>query len=129
MMFDWQPEYSVRFAEIDGLHQQVFRAAGELHAAIVAGEAQDTLAELLARLVSCTQKHFAAEEALMQSSQYPQTARHKAAHEALGERLLACEQGAKPSVEMMQTLKNWVIQHIDEEDRELGRHLASRAGQ
>jgi hemerythrin len=125
MMFDWQPEYSVRFAAIDGLHQQVFRAAGELHAAIVAGEPRNTLTELLAGLVSCTQAHFAAEELLMQSSQYPQTARHKAAHEALGERLLACEQSAKPSVEMMQTLKSWVVQHIDEEDRELGRHLSA----
>lgn len=127
-MFHWQPEYGVGFAQIDGLHQQVFRTAGELHAAIVAGQPQDRLAELLARLVSCTQAHFTAEEALMQSSQYPQSHRHKAAHEALGQRLLACEQGAGPSVGMMQTLKDWVIQHIDEEDRELGRHLASRAG-
>jgi hypothetical protein len=29
----------------------------------------------------------------------------------------------------MQTFKGLVIQHIDEEDRELGRHLASRAGE
>lgn len=126
MMFDWQPEYSVRFAEIDCLHQQVFRAAGDLHGAIAAGQAQDTLAELLARLAFCTRAHFAAEESLMESSQYPQSARHKAAHAALGEKLLACEQGV-PSVEMMQSLKDWVIQHIDEEDRELGRHLATRA--
>jgi hypothetical protein len=27
----------------------------------------------------------------------------------------------------MQTLKGCLIQHIDEEDRELGRHLASRS--
>ena len=128
MMFDWQPEYSVRFAEIDGLHQQVFRAAEELHAAIVAGQPQDKLADLLARLVLCTRAHFAAEESLMQSSQFPQSARHKAGHAALGERLLACEKGAGPSVEMMRTLKGWLIQHIDEEDRALGRHLASRAG-
>ena len=127
MMFDWQPEYGVRFAQIDGLHRQVFRAAGDLHAAIVAGQPQDTLAELLARLVACTRAHFAAEESLMQSSQYPQSARHKAAHEALGERLLAWEQGARPSVETMQSLKGRLIQHIDEEDRALGRHLAVRA--
>jgi hemerythrin-like metal-binding protein len=129
MMFDWHPEYGVGFAEIDGLHQQVFRAAGELHAAIAAGEIDDRLAELLARFVSCTQAHFAAEEALMQSSQYPQADRHKAAHKAFGEKLLAAEQGVRPNVETMQTFKGLVIQHIDEEDRELGRHLASSAGE
>ena len=128
MIFDWQPEYSVGFDEIDGLHQQVFRAAAELHTAIVAGRPQGTLEELLARLVACTQAHFTAEESLMQSLQYPQSARHKAAHETLSARLLACERGTPPSVETMQTLKGWVLQHIDEEDRELGRHLASRAG-
>jgi len=128
MMFDWQPEYSVGFAEIDGLHQQVFRAAGEVHAAILAGEPQGKLADLLGQFVSCTRAHFAAEEALMQSSQYPQSDRHKTAHEAFGARLLASGQGARPTVEMMQAFKVLVIQHIDEEDRALGRHLASRAG-
>ena len=127
MIFDWRPEYSVGFAEIDGLHQQVFRAAEELHSAIVAGEPKGTLEALLARLVACTQAHFTAEESLMQSSQYPQSARHKAAHEAFGARLLAVERGALPNVETMETLKGWVLQHIDEEDRELGRHLASRS--
>ncbi len=127
MMFDWQPEYGVGFGEIDALHRQVFRTAEELHAAIVAGRSQDMLAELLARAVSCIRAHFAAEEAMMASSQYPHSARHAAAHAALGERLLACERGASPSVEMMGTLKDWVIQHIDEEDRELGRHLAAGA--
>ena len=127
MIFDWRPEYSVGFAEVDGLHQQVFRAAGELHTAIVAGQPQGTLDELLARLVACTQAHFTAEESLMQSSQYPQSARHKTAHETLSARLLACERDARPSVETMQTLKGWLLQHIDEEDRELGRHLANRA--
>jgi hemerythrin len=127
MIFDWQPEYSVGFAEIDGLHQQVFRAAGELHSAIVGTQPEGTLEELLARLVACTQAHCTAEESLMQSSQYPQSARHKAAHETLTARLHAVERGAPPSAETLQTLKGWVLQHIDEEDRELGRHLASRA--
>jgi len=128
MIFDWRPEYSVGCAEIDGLHQQVFRAAGELHTAIVAGQPQDTLAELLARLVACTQAHFTAEEALMQSSQYADSARHQDAHATLSARLLACERDAKPSVETLQALRGWVLQHIDEEDRELGRHLTRRAG-
>jgi hemerythrin-like metal-binding protein len=128
MIFDWQPEYSVEFAEIDGLHQQVFRAAGELHEAIVAGQPQSTLEELLARLVACTLAHFTAEESLMQSSPYPQSARHMAAHETLRPRLLAPAQGARPSIETMHALKGWLLEHIDEEDRELGRHLASRAG-
>jgi hemerythrin-like metal-binding protein len=128
MIFDWMPEYSVGFGEIDGLHQQVFRAARELQAAIVAGQPQGRLEELLAQLVVCTQAHCTAEESLMQSSQYPQSARHQAAHETLSARLLACEGGAPPSVETMQTLKGWVLQHIDEEDRELGRYLARRSG-
>jgi hemerythrin len=128
MIFDWRPEYSVGFDEIDGLHRQVFRAAAELASAIVAGQPQRTLEELLARLVGCTQAHFTAEESLMQSSQYPQSSRHVAAHETLGARLRACERDAPLSVDTMRALKGWVLQHIDEEDRELGRHLASRAG-
>lgn len=126
MMFDWQPDYSVGFAEIDALHRQVFRTAGELHAAIVAGRPQDTLAQLLAAVVSRTRAHFTAEESLMQSSQYPESARHKGKHEAMGVKLIAL-QDSRPSVEIMQSLKSLLIRHIDEEDRELGRYLVSRA--
>ena len=125
-MFDWQPEYSVGFDEIDTLHRRVFQTAGELHAAIVAARAQDTLAQLLAAVVSCTRAHFTAEETLMHSSQYPESARHTAKHEAMRDRLLAL-QDTRPTVETMQSLKGALIQHIDDEDRELGRYLCGTA--
>jgi hemerythrin-like metal-binding protein len=127
MTFDWQPEYGTGFAEIDGLHRRVFRAAGELDAAIVAGQPPDTLARLLAAAVSCTRAHFAAEEALMLSSRYPESVRHTAKHTTMGDQLIGLQE-SRPSVETMQSLKSALVQHIDEEDRELGRYLASRAG-
>src|SRR6202142_4761625 len=116
MIFDWQPEYSVGFDEIDGLHQHVFRAARELLSAIVAGQPQGTLEELLARLVAVTRAHFTAEEVLMQSSQYPQSARHEAAHETLGTRLLACEWDAPPETGRPGCSPRWVLTSPNEED-------------
>ncbi len=127
MMFDWQPEYSVGFAEIDALHQRVFQTAGELHAAIVRDQPGEALAQMLAQVIAVIQAHFAAEESLMQASQYPESSRHKAKHDAFSEKLFALEQADSPNVEMMGALKDALIQHIGEEDRELGRHLTSRA--
>lgn len=126
MTFEWQPQYSVGSAEIDALHQQVFRTAARLHAAILAGEPRSALEKLLADTISGTRAHFEAEEALMRSSQYPEQARHKAKHEALAETLAACGQAETIGVETMQSLKDALTAHIDEEDRALGRHLAAR---
>jgi hemerythrin-like metal-binding protein len=128
MMFDWQPEYSVDLSEIDSLHQEIFRKASDLHAAVLAGRPRDTLAELLAGLVKHTQAHFAIEESLMLASQYPGYPRHKARHEALSDKLLGYRPDDVVSLEAMQSLKDWVVQHIGEEDRELGRYLARGTG-
>jgi hemerythrin len=129
MIFDWQPEYSVGVAEIDALHQQVFEKARNLHAAVLAGRPESTQAELLAALVAYTQTHFTAEESLMEASRYPDSARHKARHEALAQTLLAAScQGGAISVETLQSIKDLVTRHIDEEDHALGRHLAGLAG-
>ena len=126
MMFDWKPEYSVGFAEIDALHQQVFHSAGELHAAIDAGRPPEALRELLGQVLSSIRTHFEAEEALMRSSKYPETARHKAKHEAMEGILQSWERGAVPDIEMADTLRGALIHHIEDEDRELGRRLEGR---
>jgi hemerythrin len=123
-MFDWQPEYSVGFDEIDRLHRRVFAAAADLHAAVVAGRPSGALAELFARLAAEARSHFAAEEALMRSSQYPHFTRHEAKHRALDEKLDAL----KPTVETLRALKDWVSEHIAAEDRQLAGYLAARAG-
>ncbi len=126
MLFDWQAEYGVGFPEMDGLHQGVFRTAADLHAAVVAGRPRADLVELLRRTVSAIQAHFDAEEALMQSSRYPETTKHQAAHETLAGTLRMCEQAGNPSVEMLQSLRSLLVLHIEDEDRKLGQYLAAR---
>src|SRR6185369_4035031 len=82
-MFEWKDEYSVHIHSIDAQHQNLFRMAGELHSAMLAGQAKSVMGKVLDRLVQYTAMHFAHEERLMRQRNYPGFESHKVEHDAL----------------------------------------------
>jgi len=120
-MFEWKDEYSVRVISIDNQHQTLFRLAGELHAAMVAGQARGVLAKTLDRLVQYTAMHFAHEERLMRLHNYPDLPAHRAEHQALTTQVLKLQadfQGGKATItiQLLQFLKDWLEKHIKGSD-------------
>jgi len=131
-MFEWKPDYSVKIASIDGQHQNLFRMAEELYAAMNAGQGKAVLSKTLDRLVQYTQVHFAHEERLMQAHRYPDIGTHIAEHRALTQKVVAFqsefEMGkALITVQLLNFLKDWLQHHIAQSDQRYAPFLKEKA--
>lgn len=131
-LFVWKPEYAVGHTDIDQQHQQLFRLADDLHKAMAAGVAKDSLPAMFDRLIDYAYRHFTDEERLMQASAYPDYARHCRLHEDLRGQVLALRsrmsgQRFVVTIELMQFLSNWLSHHIQIEDRKIGAYLKAPA--
>lgn len=76
---------------------------------------------ILARLVQSTAGHFAHEERLMRLHDYQDLEAHKAQHDALTRQVLEFQAKfqagqATMTVQVLQFLKNWLVEHIQGSD-------------
>lgn len=131
-MFEWKQEYCIGHPEIDLQHRRLFELAAELHAAMATGKGKDALSKILGNLVSYTKSHFANEERLMQSVQYPEYRKHKSDHDALTAKVIAFQHDFEIgrvglTVGLLQFLKDWLMHHIGETDRKIAEYLRAAA--
>jgi hemerythrin-like metal-binding protein len=131
-MFEWKPQYSVQIASIDGQHQNLFRLAEELHAAMNAGQGKAALARILDRLVQYTKVHFAHEERLMSLHGYPDLDAHIAEHRALTQKVIDFQaefEGGRAliTLQLLHFLKDWLLKHIASSDQRYAPYLKERA--
>jgi len=131
-MFEWKPSYSVQIGSIDGQHQNLFRLAAKLHAAMGSGQSNAILAQLFDSLVQYTKVHFQQEERLMQGADYPNFAAHKAEHEALLRRVHEMQQQfangrVAMSTDVLHFLKNWLEKHIMGTDQQYVPYLKAKS--
>jgi hemerythrin len=122
-MFEWKNEYAVGIPSVDVQHQKLFSIARELYDAMSAGRGKASLAVILDRLVQYTAVHFAHEERLMRTHDYPDFARHKAQHDALTKQVLTFQKDFESgkvsmTVHLLQFLKDWLENHIKVSDFE-----------
>lgn len=130
-LFEWDEEYSVNNAELDGQHQRLFQIINELYATLQAGEEKHSVERTLGSLIDYTRSHFAAEEALMRQHGYPDYAAHKEMHDRLLDkvseyalRLDLGESGLAAEV-LPFLIGDWLMDHITVTDRKYAPFLAS----
>jgi len=87
------------------------------------GQAQSATGTLLKKLVSYTQEHFSAEEAMLTKASYPGLAEHKLKHSALikqvQEYVTQFEQGGgSVNIQLLNFLRDWLSNHIQKVDHE-----------
>ena len=102
-----------------------------LHDCIVDPGHRAKYADQLEQLCNYTMDHFATEEALMQQLSYPHLARHREQHIQLSRQALELNQrfggGELPlTTEITESLREWLLNHIQGEDRELGLFLLQK---
>ena len=131
-MFDWNDRYRVGIGSIDAQHQGLFKLAGELYAAMSAGQGKAISGEVLDRLIRYTATHFAHEERLMRLHAYPNFEEHKAQHDALNAQVRQFqadfqEGRATITVQLLQFLKGWLEGHIQGSDKLYAPYLKDRS--
>ncbi len=118
----WTAALSLGIASIDRQHRWLVDATNRLHAEISKPEpCRAMLDEILVGLVDYTMQHFVLEEELLQRLGYPESAAHKAEHDAFTvtamDLLLNVEAGKSVGPPVLDFLKEWLQHHILKVDR------------
>ncbi len=118
----WSDKYSMNIKEIDGQHQQLVKMINELHDAMLQAKSKEIVTDIIARMAEYTQYHFSTEEKYMKQFSYPQYATHKREHEKFIEQVSKFKKDyengkAGLSYELMNFLKEWLVNHIESSDK------------
>ena len=129
-LMTWSGKYSVGVDDLDNQHKDLMKVLNELHAASMRGEAQKVAGPLIRQIVSIASEHFAAEEKLMESTEYPGLARHRAKHRELAGKIAEFvsrhEKGdATVYVQLLYFIRDWQTKHMETEDREYAPWLSA----
>jgi len=80
--FEWLESFAIGVDKIDSDHQNLFKIAQELYE-IISNKSPQTCTELLNQFILRAEEHFAAEEALLERTGYPDLDSHKIYHRQL----------------------------------------------
>jgi hemerythrin-like metal-binding protein len=120
--FSWQQEYCLGNEAIDRQHEHLAELVGKLYESVMARESKQVRAERLKAFYDCAKSHFSSEEQLLRIHQYPKYLVHKAAHEGLALALSGLREEVvsgerELSVEYVELVKLWIVDHFFEFDR------------
>lgn len=123
---EWTPALSVRVEAMDEEHRMLINLMNALYDYNAMGADRDTILRAFDALATFTGKHFADEEAYMESVGYAHLESHKQAHR----QLLACVDmqrrefaggGGKVASAVFTFFRNWLTTHILGVDFRYGR--------
>lgn len=121
-------EFEIGIAEIDLQHRELNALLERLRTAT--GKHYDYATNvILAELTIQTRIHFAVEESLMRLLSFPDVQAHVAEHRYLTEQLLKFRQRAQDfdvSEGLSDFIQTWLIDHINNHDREFVAHFLAK---
>lgn len=127
-LLTWSPMFSVGVQIIDDQHKKLLDLANSLNDEMAAGRGDAALAKTFIELANYTQYHFSTEERLMSQHSYSASAEHKKQHADLIASVTDLkkrfEKGEKVlTAQVMTFLRDWLMKHIMNTDKALGREL------
>lgn len=126
----WSAELELGIATIDEQHQKLVAMVNTLHRSVEKSDSA-TAARVLQELVDYTGYHFRTEEKYFDQYGYPETDVHKTIHKKLVEKVLAFKRKFDAgeeflSQELLNFLKDWLVNHIGVTDRKYAPFLQSK---
>ncbi len=130
----WQEGYSVGIRALDDDHKRLLYLINNLCTAAHYRTDMAFERQALNEVIDYTKTHFAREENLLQSHQYPDFAAHKQQHEVMiakvNELAQRYERDRDGTIdELLKYLREWLVQHILGTDHKYRAHLTARGVQ
>lgn len=123
----WSEELSVGVETLDDQHRHWLDLVNRLHDALLAGRADSELQSILAAVRDYTREHFAEEEGLMERHAFPGLEGHRRVHRfflaQLPPDLGTGPAATKISLDLLRSMKDWLIDHIQRMDQAYARFL------
>jgi hemerythrin-like metal-binding protein len=131
---NWVPfdeAHHVGVTLIDEQHRELVRRINLLNATINNVHSEDEVASQFDQMLEFTKEHFWAEHILMEKTGYPDMAGHVIEHERLIEELKTFKKKLHEGAERlaMQTIKDWLYNHVRYADKALGNYLKNNGYQ
>ncbi|MDR0827155.1 MAG: bacteriohemerythrin [Desulfovibrio sp.] len=106
---------------IDSQHKMLYVYINSLYRAMRQGQESSVIMDIIASLKEYTVTHFRSEEHYFDAAGYPNSSEHKKIHKAFVAKVLETEAQlqrgeAKVSSDLLDFLKNWLVNHIQRED-------------
>jgi hemerythrin len=119
----WENSYSVGINTIDTQHQKFISIINELYESFVDQTAASKMAKILDDLIDYSHYHFKTEEELFEKYNYHKKDFHMAKHKEFTDKIEEFRQSFEKekinvTFQLMNYLRNWLINHIKSEDQE-----------
>lgn len=122
----WNPSFEIGITAIDEEHRAIVENFEKLYLLMINGQGHEFYAELLDFLTHYIDTHFANEEAFQKSIGYDRMDQHMKRHQFFREKILGLIEEQKSPIsnadliKLNLFIKDWLIQHILNEDKKLG---------
>mgnify|MGYP000850282179 CR=1 FL=1 len=121
-LVNWTDKLSLGITEIDNQHKKWIAIINDLNDAMRAGKSKEVLGEVFKRLIDYTEYHFKAEETYFEKFGYPEKTSHKMEHQKMVNEVNGYYNDFKAgkmtvSINLMQLLSNWLLDHIQKKDK------------
>jgi hemerythrin len=121
-IMNWTPALSVGVDSLDAQHKKWIDTVNRLFDAMKIGRGREILGPLLAEVVQFARMHFETEERAMLSAGYDGYAQHKAKHGEFLRRMTEMQKNHQTgnltlSLKLMDTLRDWIVEHVQETDK------------
>lgn len=115
-LFEWQDRFNLNVDKMDEEHKTLVSIMNKLHLEFERDPHSSKVKSYLVELVDFTKKHFAEEEAFMESIAFPDLKSHCAIHKRLLDKLDHhadyLKKNGQPDPELFEFLKFWLKSHI-----------------
>jgi diguanylate cyclase (GGDEF)-like protein/hemerythrin-like metal-binding protein/PAS domain S-box-containing protein len=118
--------HRVGIEEVDRQHATLVRLANQLNEAVKAGESTPVIERLFGELEQYLRHHFATEEQMMEKHGYPDFDNHERLHSDVLDEVTRIKELISDGAEVvaLQTIKDWLIDHVLTADRPMGEYLS-----
>ncbi len=130
---EWRDDFTVDNNEIDQQHKELVDLLNSLHEEMKGKRLNKVMGPMLDRIIDHTRRHFATEEQAMLADGFPGYEGHRNVHRALIQQVekLKTRYAAGNLIlsnEVLDFLKEWLIGHMKEADKEYGHYAARHDG-
>ena len=131
----WKDSLLVGVSQIDEQHHKLVESLDKLMDACKQGKGKTEIAQALNFTVTYTKEHFTDEENLQERYAYPAFNAHKRLHaqyimkmDSLVTEFEKTGPSASLAGKLDKTLAEWIIDHINTEDKRLGEYIRQAGG-
>jgi len=123
--FAWQDKYDIKISSLDEQHRGIAGMINNLYDSLERGVYTDeNVGSVLIPIVECLKYHFQTEEKMMMESNYEEYHYHKSTHDRLTDEVMLSVIKIKKNEqvnarEILVVIRDWLLNHIEEEDRKL----------